>query len=63
MKMPGCSARSGYSVSRTGSCSLVVLFKTIVRAIEGKRFAWDKLERTAAVSYRPSEDHDSVNVL
>jgi peptidoglycan-N-acetylglucosamine deacetylase len=41
----------------------VVLFKTIVRAIEGKRFAWDKLERTAAVSYRPSEDHDSVNVL
>ena len=41
----------------------VVLFKTIMRAIEGQRFAWDKLERTAAVSYRPSEDHDSVNVL
>ena len=40
----------------------VVLFKTIKRAIEGQRFAWDKLERTAAVSYTPSENHDSVNV-
>jgi len=40
----------------------VVLFKTIVRAIEGKRFAWDKLERTADMSYRPSEHRDSVNV-
>jgi peptidoglycan-N-acetylglucosamine deacetylase len=40
----------------------IVLFKTIKRAIEGQRFAWDKLERTAAVSYTPSENHDSVNV-
>jgi hypothetical protein len=40
----------------------VVLFRTIKRAIEGQRFAWDKLERTAAVSYRPSEDRNSVNV-
>ena len=28
----------------------VVLFKTLKRALEGRRFAWDKLERTAAVS-------------
>ncbi len=27
-----------------------VLFKTVKRAIDGKPFAWDKLERTAAVS-------------
>jgi hypothetical protein len=29
----------------------VVLFKTLKRAVEGQRFAWDKLERTAAVPY------------
>jgi len=29
----------------------VVLFKTLKRAVEGRRFAWDKLERTAAVRY------------
>jgi hypothetical protein len=29
-----------------------VLFKTLKRAIDGKPFAWDKLERTAAVSRR-----------
>ena len=40
----------------------VVLFRTIKRAFEGQRFAWDKLERTAAMSYRPSEEHDSVKV-
>ncbi|MBZ5722502.1 MAG: glycosyltransferase [Acidobacteriia bacterium] len=40
----------------------VVLFKTLKRAIKGQRFAWDKLERTAAVSYRPAEKEDSVNV-
>jgi cellulose synthase/poly-beta-1,6-N-acetylglucosamine synthase-like glycosyltransferase/peptidoglycan/xylan/chitin deacetylase (PgdA/CDA1 family)/spore germination protein YaaH len=40
----------------------VVLFKTIIRAVEGKRFAWDKLERTADMSYRPSEQRDSVHV-
>ncbi|MGA7503345.1 MAG: glycosyltransferase [Candidatus Sulfotelmatobacter sp.] len=40
----------------------VVLFKTLKRALEGRRFAWDKLERTAAVNYVPSETRDSVNV-
>ena len=40
----------------------IVLFKTIKRAFEGQRFAWDKLERTAALSYTPSENNDSVNV-
>jgi peptidoglycan-N-acetylglucosamine deacetylase len=40
----------------------VVLFKTLKRAVKGQRFAWDKLERTAAVSYRPAEREDSVNV-
>jgi len=29
----------------------VVLLKTLKRAIEGQRFAWDKLERTAAMSF------------
>jgi cellulose synthase/poly-beta-1,6-N-acetylglucosamine synthase-like glycosyltransferase/spore germination protein YaaH/peptidoglycan/xylan/chitin deacetylase (PgdA/CDA1 family) len=33
----------------------VVLFKTLKRAIEGRPFAWDKLERTAAVTYVPPE--------
>jgi cellulose synthase/poly-beta-1,6-N-acetylglucosamine synthase-like glycosyltransferase len=40
----------------------VVLFKTLKRALEGRKFAWDKLERTAAVNYVPVETHDSVNV-
>ena len=40
----------------------VVLFKTLKRALEGRRFAWDKLERTAAVRYVASENRDSVNV-
>jgi peptidoglycan-N-acetylglucosamine deacetylase len=40
----------------------VVLFRTLKRALEGRRFAWDKLERTAAVRYVPSENRDSVNV-
>ena len=40
----------------------VVLFKTLKRALEGRKFAWDKLERTAAVNYVPAETHDSVNV-
>ncbi|GAC1512360.1 MAG: glycosyltransferase [Terriglobales bacterium] len=40
----------------------VVLFKTVKRAIEGRRFAWDKLERTAEVSYRPSESEDSLQL-
>jgi len=40
----------------------IVLFKTLTRALEGRKFAWDKLERTAAVKYVPVENHDHVNV-
>ncbi|MCU1303910.1 MAG: polysaccharide deacetylase [Candidatus Sulfotelmatobacter sp.] len=40
----------------------VVLFRTLKRALEGRRFAWDKLERTAAVKYVPSENRDQVKV-
>jgi len=40
----------------------IVLFKTLKRALEGRKFAWDKLERTAAVRYVPSETRDQVNV-
>jgi len=40
----------------------VVLFKTLKRALEGRKFAWDKLERTAAVKYVPTENHERVNV-
>ncbi len=40
----------------------LVLLKTLKRAIQGGRFAWDKLERTAEVSYTPAESHDSVQV-
>ena len=33
----------------------VVLFKTVKRAIDGRQFSWDKLERTAALSHgRPT---------
>jgi hypothetical protein len=32
------------------------------RAIQGKPFAWDKLDRTAAVNYVPAEKRDSVKV-
>jgi cellulose synthase/poly-beta-1,6-N-acetylglucosamine synthase-like glycosyltransferase/peptidoglycan/xylan/chitin deacetylase (PgdA/CDA1 family)/spore germination protein YaaH len=39
-----------------------VLFKTVKRAIEGQRFAWDKLERTAKMSFQTAESHDSVKV-
>jgi cellulose synthase/poly-beta-1,6-N-acetylglucosamine synthase-like glycosyltransferase len=38
----------------------LVLFKTLLRAITGESFSWDKLERTAAVMYE--EDEDSVQV-
>jgi cellulose synthase/poly-beta-1,6-N-acetylglucosamine synthase-like glycosyltransferase/peptidoglycan/xylan/chitin deacetylase (PgdA/CDA1 family) len=34
----------------------VVLFRTVKRAFQGGRFAWDKLERTAAVSYAPESE-------
>ncbi|HET7206883.1 MAG TPA: glycosyltransferase [Terriglobales bacterium] len=40
----------------------VVLLKTLKRAIEGKPFAWDKLERTAAVRLAPAADRDSIHV-
>ena len=40
----------------------IVLFKTLKRALEGRKFAWDKLERTAAVKYVPAENHDHANV-
>jgi hypothetical protein len=40
----------------------VVLFKTIKRAIKGQRFSWDKLERTAAVTYVPTEKEDTLQL-
>ena len=40
----------------------IVLFKTLKRALEGRKFAWDKLERTAAVKYVPAENREKVNV-
>jgi cellulose synthase/poly-beta-1,6-N-acetylglucosamine synthase-like glycosyltransferase/spore germination protein YaaH/peptidoglycan/xylan/chitin deacetylase (PgdA/CDA1 family) len=40
----------------------IVLFRTLKRAITGRPFAWDKLERTAAVKYVPAERRDQVNV-
>jgi cellulose synthase/poly-beta-1,6-N-acetylglucosamine synthase-like glycosyltransferase/spore germination protein YaaH/peptidoglycan/xylan/chitin deacetylase (PgdA/CDA1 family) len=40
----------------------LVLFRTLKRAIQGRPFAWDKLERTAAVKYVPAERRDSVHV-
>ena len=39
-----------------------VFRKTLKRAAEGQRFAWDKLERTAAMSYEPAETQESVKV-
>lgn len=39
-----------------------VLFRTLKRAVTGRPFAWDKLDRTAAVKYVPVERRDSVNV-
>src|SRR5271166_2198320 len=40
----------------------LVLFRTLKRAIQGRPFAWDKLDRTAAVRYVPAERRDSVHV-
>src|SRR5439155_26354052 len=37
----------------------VVALKSLKHAIEGQRFAWDKLERTAKMSYRPEEQCES----
>jgi cellulose synthase/poly-beta-1,6-N-acetylglucosamine synthase-like glycosyltransferase/spore germination protein YaaH/peptidoglycan/xylan/chitin deacetylase (PgdA/CDA1 family) len=39
----------------------VVLIKTLKRALEGQKFAWDKLERTAQVT-QLSTEQDSVKV-
>jgi cellulose synthase/poly-beta-1,6-N-acetylglucosamine synthase-like glycosyltransferase/spore germination protein YaaH/peptidoglycan/xylan/chitin deacetylase (PgdA/CDA1 family) len=40
----------------------LVLFRTLKRAITGRPFAWDKLDRTAAVKYTPAERKDPVDV-
>ncbi len=40
----------------------LVLFRTLKRAITGRPFAWDKLDRTAAVKYVPAERRDSVKI-
>jgi cellulose synthase/poly-beta-1,6-N-acetylglucosamine synthase-like glycosyltransferase/spore germination protein YaaH/peptidoglycan/xylan/chitin deacetylase (PgdA/CDA1 family) len=40
----------------------IVLFRTLKRAITGRPFAWDKLDRTAAVKYNPTDRRDSVKV-
>ena len=42
-------------IRRIANCFLIVLIRTLKRAIEGRHFAWDKLERTAAVNYVPAE--------
>jgi peptidoglycan-N-acetylglucosamine deacetylase len=38
----------------------LVLFKTVQRAVSGEPFSWDKLERTAAVTYQEHEEHVHV---
>jgi len=38
----------------------LVLFKTVKRALTGEPFSWDKLERTAAVTYEETEDSVQV---
>jgi cellulose synthase/poly-beta-1,6-N-acetylglucosamine synthase-like glycosyltransferase/peptidoglycan/xylan/chitin deacetylase (PgdA/CDA1 family) len=38
----------------------LVLLKTVKRAIGGQSFAWDKLERTAAMSFKTPETRESV---
>ena len=40
----------------------LVLFRTLKRAVTGRPFAWDKLDRTAAVNYTPAERKDPVDV-
>jgi len=34
----------------------IVLFKTLIRAVKGEPFAWDKLERTAAVTFEEKDE-------
>ena len=36
----------------------IVLFKTLKRAVQGKKFAWDKLERTAAVTFSREKEEE-----
>jgi len=40
----------------------MVLFRTLKRAIEGQRFAWDKTGAHRQMSFRTTESHDSVKV-
>ena len=40
----------------------IVLFRTLKRAVQGRPFAWDKLERRANVKYASAERRDSVGV-
>jgi len=39
----------------------IVLFKTVTRAVKGDPFAWDKLERTAAVTFEEKEESVEVH--
>ncbi|HKW16054.1 MAG TPA: glycosyltransferase [Terriglobales bacterium] len=39
----------------------IVLFKTVKRAIQGEPFSWDKLERTAAVTYHEADESIHVS--
>jgi len=39
----------------------IVLFKTVTRAVKGEPFAWDKLERTAAVTFEEKEESVEVH--
>jgi ABC-type ATPase with predicted acetyltransferase domain len=41
----------------------IVLFKTLKRAVQGKPFAWDKLERTAALSFSPEDIEETERSL
>src|ERR1700687_2020749 len=40
----------------------IVLFRTLKRALQGRPFAGDNPDRTAAVNYVPAEHRDSVKV-
>jgi len=51
-KMDGSLLKSGCNASRTATL-FSSLDQNAERAIQGKPFAWDKLERTAAVNYVP----------
>ena len=40
----------------------IVLFRTVKRALGGQAFAWDKLERTAAMSFKTAQPRESAKV-